>query len=137
MGSFFDVMGGGGSFPKTPSHPTNAAVARFLRDKAGIPEAALKSVRGMSVAAVIRDLTRLQGCQLWRNSPDASHTVSLSAEQVAPAHFRRKSQPFIYVLLTFVFFSQGNHHPSFMLFFLLLWHGASVLPQVQCSPGPR
>ena len=64
------VQGGGGKFPKTPSHPTNKAVATFLREKALLPEEAVLSAQQKSVAAAMYGLMRLQGCQLWTHAKD-------------------------------------------------------------------
>ena len=65
MGSFFDVQGGGGSFPDRPSPPTARAVSRFLHGTMGVTEEAVQQIEGLSVESVVRTMTQLQGCQLW------------------------------------------------------------------------
>ena len=80
MGSFFAVQGGGGEFPQLPSPATNSAVARFLHERAGVPDAAINAITERTVAAAIRGMTALQGCQLWNHPADLAE-VALSKEQ--------------------------------------------------------
>ncbi len=58
MGVYFDVQGGGGTYPARPSPASNSAAAKCLRDKARLPEEAVLSVEGRSVAAVVQVLAR-------------------------------------------------------------------------------
>jgi hypothetical protein len=58
MGVYFDVQGGGGTYPARPSPASNSAAAKCLREKARIPEEAVLSVEGRSVAAVVQVLVR-------------------------------------------------------------------------------
>ena len=58
MGVYFDVQGGGGTYPARPSPASNSAAAKCLREKARIPEEAVLSVEGRSVAAVVQVLAR-------------------------------------------------------------------------------
>ena len=59
MGSFFDVQGGGGVFPKSPSASTAAEAAEMLA-RAGLPPEYLEAVRSQSVAAAVKAITDLQ-----------------------------------------------------------------------------
>ena len=65
MGSFFQVIGGGGSFPETPSPPTARAVANFLTERAGLNNEVASQVEKLTIDSVVKAMTQLQGCQLW------------------------------------------------------------------------
>ena len=80
MGSFFEVECGGGEYPKRPSPPTNRAVVRFLRDKAGFQPEALEIVEQRSIAAAVSRIMSVQGLQLWNHDPNLQ-PVELSQEQ--------------------------------------------------------
>ena len=69
MGSFFHVSGGGGVFPETPSPPTARAVGRFLREVVDLAPEFVGQVEATSVAAAVKAMTQLQGCQLWNHPP--------------------------------------------------------------------
>jgi serine/threonine protein kinase len=81
MGDFFQVQGGGGSYPTEPSPPTNRAAARFLHERCGAPSAAVGAVEKRSVAQAVQLITSLQGCQLWNHSKEVQE-AALSKEQV-------------------------------------------------------
>ena len=70
MGSFFSVQGGGGLYPEVPSLPTATAVASFLSTRACLPAEAVEGARARSVAAIMKGLTSVQGCQLWDHPVD-------------------------------------------------------------------
>jgi hypothetical protein len=80
MGDFFAVQGGGGRYPGSPTPATNRAVVRFLRERAGLPDAALSEVADMSVATGVGSLTALQGCRVWHH-PSGLEEAKLSKEQ--------------------------------------------------------
>ena len=80
MGNYFHIQGGGGRFPKAQSNSTNKAVAKFLREKASMPEDVIQDVEQLTVDAVIAGLTRLQGCQLWNHPRDLAE-MNLTDEQ--------------------------------------------------------
>jgi hypothetical protein len=75
------LQGGGGLYPQSPSPATNLAVARFLRDRAGLPFEVVEAVKGKSVASAVLALTNLQGCQLWGH-PSTIAGLNLTHEQL-------------------------------------------------------
>jgi hypothetical protein len=83
MGSYFNIQGGGGTFPTDPSPATNNAAVAFLRNKApgAISEAGLMAAEAAGVAEVVHGLTAVQGCKLWDCAP-AMTELELSREQV-------------------------------------------------------
>ena len=82
MGNYFHVQAGGGRFPMATSPKTNKAVATFLRQHAGFPEAAVKNAEERTVHEAVTNLTKLQGCQMWEHADDLQEVV-LSKEQEA------------------------------------------------------
>ena len=80
MGSFFEVQGGGGTYPTLPSPASGRAAAAFLREHAGFSKAAAERAARRSVESAVRAVTRLQGCELWRCA-DGLAEAELSAEE--------------------------------------------------------
>ena len=75
-------QGGQGKYPTTPSPQNNRAVARFLVEKAFVPEEVANATLAKSVAKAMQGLTRLQGCQLWNHAKDLTGK-SLTKEQAS------------------------------------------------------
>jgi serine/threonine protein kinase len=82
MGDFFQVQGGGGTYPSTPSSATNRAVAAFLREKAFLPEDSIEAAERLSVKAVMESMTRLQGCNLGPKSAGTEVEIDLTVEEM-------------------------------------------------------
>ena len=82
-------QGGQGKYPTTPSPQNNRAVARFLVEKAFVPEEVANATLAKSVANAMQGLTRLQGCQLWNHAKDLTGK-SLTKEQASHAQVLKR-----------------------------------------------
>ena len=82
MGKYFDVQGGGGNFPTTPSPRTSQAASSFLRDRVGVPVEMIKRIEGLSVASVVTSLANLPGCHLSDQQGDLVEAVLTHEQKV-------------------------------------------------------